>query len=479
MRPVRSGPGTRPLPRYTPPVIPSRASRAVLASLLLLPLPACGGGELSGPRNLLLVVLDTTRADHLSCYGYGRATSPTVDGLAREGVLLQDAYAQSSLTPVSAGSFLTGIHPYRHGVRSLFAVAEESLAPGFATLAERLAQSGRRTAGFVSAPPMGSKYGLARGFETYSEEARGHANRLRAQGVGNAYQRRADETVAELLPWLEEHAAEPFAVLLHFFDAHDRSLVPPREFLEPRMSFPLPPEFDQRQHLAGLRDPGRRVEVYDAEIEFMDAQLARVLDALDELGVREDTLVVVLADHGEGLGQHDFWTHGLLYGEQLRVPLVLAGPGLPRGREVAARVRLVDLVPTLAELFDLGLAGDALDGESFLPWLEAEPPADAAPREVYAEVHHAEGDGFGREPEMYALTVGEWKYVHRPQSGAHELYHLAADPGELENHYDPEHPMARYLASRLAAMGAVTGAGASLEGLDEEQLEMLRRLGYL
>ncbi|MEM7307018.1 MAG: sulfatase [Planctomycetota bacterium] len=443
----------------------------------VLALAACGGGAADdGPRNLLLVVLDTTRADYTAPYGAAADATPTLRALAERGLTFREAYSHSSLTPVSTGSLLTGVTPNRHGIRGLLAVdASQTLREELATLPELFTRAGRRTAAFVSAPPIGHRYGLDRGFEHYSKEVGEHKNRILSQRIGNAFQRRADETLGDALAWLDENGSEPFAAMVHFFDAHDASIVPPREFLEEHLSFPLPEGFEQHQHLVGVLPEDAMRELYAAEILYMDGILARLLERVEELGVLDDTVVVVVADHGEGLGAHDFWTHGLLWGEQLRVPLVLAGPGLPRGVEVGGRARLVDVLPTLCELFDVPVPG-GLDGSSLLPWTRGVEPER---RDVYAEVHNAEDDSMGRAPELYSLTVGRWKYVHAPASGEHRLFDLDADPGEEHDLFDPSHEMVPFFPARLEAGGVVSGSGTSAEGVSDEYLEMLEDLGYL
>lgn len=461
---------------------------ALLVAALALAAPGCGGGDaaragLVGPRNVLLVLLDTTRSDHLGCYGYPRETTPTIDGLAADGVRFDSVFAQSSLTPVSAGSLFSGAHPFRHGVRSLFVVDGDELAGDVGNLFELLAASGRRTAGFVSAKPMGRQYGLARGFETYEDDMASTKAQYGIGRFGDAPQRPGDVTADLALTWLEQHGREPFALLLHMFDAHDPSFVPPAEFLAEQLSFPVPDPLDRYLSGAAIRElfgtPQRLVELYDAELRFMDHQVARVLEALDALGVREQTLVVVVADHGEAFGEHQFYTHGLLYREHLQVPLIFHGPGLEGGRTVEARVRLVDVFPTLAEMMGLGSPGAEVDGASLVELLEDGAGRGHGARDVYAEVHHAPGDSRGRESEMYSLTSGRWKYVHRPVSGEHELFDLEADPGELTNLYAPDHPEAVRLRVRIEAMGAIDGVAPSFEGLSPEALEELRLLGYL
>ena len=458
--------------------------RALAAGLLVALAASCGGAaEVAGgePVNLLLVVLDTTRADHLSCYGHARRTTPAVDALAERGVRFAQAFSQSSLTPVSAASFLSGVWPYRTGVRSLFVVGGETVAPDVPSLFERLRAGGRRTAGFVSARPMGAHYGLSRGFDVYDDDMSATSERYGLERFADAPQRPGDETVDLALDWLADHADAPFAMMVHMFDAHDPSFVPPREFLTGRMSVPVPEGLQRINPRQGWPDsykPAQRVELYDVELEFLSLQVERLLEGLERAGVADDTVVCVIADHGEAFGEHGFWTHGILYQEQLHVPLVLAGPGIARGAVVEETVRLVDLAPTLLEHFGLDASG--CDGVSFRARLGGGgAAAQAEPPEVYAEVHHAAEDRLRRDTEMYSLAFGRWKYIHRPVPGTHELYDLASDPDELENLFRPDHPMAKILQVRLIGRGAVDGAVPDLEGIPEAELARLRELGYL
>jgi len=453
-----------------------KTSRALILALALAAVSttACdSGANLDvAPKNLLMVIFDTTRADHFSTYGYEKPTTPTVDALARRGAQFDHAYAQSSLTPVSAGAFFTGTLPNRHGIRSLMSVGKESLSEGAETLAERLAANGIRTAGFVSARPMGAHYGLGRGFGTFSDDV--GTNKQKAP-CGNEYQRRADVTTDLALDWLGSNGLNPFLLMVHFFDPHDANLAPPREFLEERVSFPLPPNIDQPCALRGMPKKFRK-ELYDAEVAWMDAQLARLLERLERLGVLDETLVTVLADHGEGLGQHDNWTHGWLHREQLRVPLVMAGPGIEPGVVVEAPVRLIDLFPTYVDLFGVRAERENIQGVSLVPLLRG---ASEAPRELYAEVHHDTDDFLGRDPAMFSLEAGDWKLIHRPESGNHELYHVAEDPGELVNVYEAEHPEALRLLRKLEGLGVLGGELITSEDLSEEDRDALGAMGYI
>jgi arylsulfatase A-like enzyme len=435
--------------------------------------------------NVLVVVWDTTRADHLSPYG-ANLDLPHLEALAARGVRFDQARSVSSLTPVSAASFLSGQLPPRTGVRSLLVNEGSAMAGDVTTLAQWMQAAGRATAAFVSAPPMGHRYGFERGFDVFDDDVNAHADTLRAAKVGNAYQRRAEATTDAALAWLQA-TDEPFGLLVHCFDAHDPSLVPPRAFLESRVAFDLPADLDSRMHLGELFDgaePGQGgpraddlIALYNAEIEYMDAQLGRLLDALETTGRLDNTLIVLLADHGESLGQHDFWTHGLMWDEQLRVPLIMAGPGVVARGGQALPVSLLGLAPTVAEL--AGVAAPAgLMGESFAALL-ADATSDVAPQPAFSEAHHALGDRTGRPPAVFAVTIHPWKLIVQP--GAPErLFRLDSDPGELDDLASSKPQLVANLRALLEQ--ALMDQGASplhADALDAETRAMLIELGYL
>ena len=462
--------------------MPSRFISSSIALVTVFAIGACSpepepsGPVTVAPKNLLFVVLDTTRVDHLSTFGYDvRPTSPRLDELAATGLVMDRAYAHSSLTPVSAGSFLTGVLPHRHGVRSLFTIGKETLQDDIPSLFGMLGESGRTTAGFVSAKPMGSHYGLNRGFDLYEDDLTKTKDKFGIDKFGDAPQRPGDATTGLALDWLDANGKEPFAMMVHLFDAHDLSFLPPRKFVDRHLGFALPKNLNRRGDGYQPKNLEQLVELYDTEIRFTDRQLGLLLKKLDELGVRDETLVVVLADHGEAFGEHDVFTHGWLYEEQLRVPLVINGPGVPAGVRLDARVRLVDLFPTLAQLFDLPLP-DGLDGESVLSMLNN---PEAADRDLYAEVHHAPRDPRGREAQMFAVISKDWKYIHHPETGAHELYSLSEDAAELNNRFADEPRIAAELLGQLMSSGALGGEGVNLDGLSEQQVRELQSLGYL
>lgn len=253
----------------------------------------------------MLITLDTTRADRLGAYGYRLAGTPRLDRLAADGVLFERAVAAPITLPAHA-SLLTGSYPFTHGVRNN---GDFSLSDTVPTLATTLHDRGYRTAAFVSAFVLDRRYGLARGFDVYDDHV--------------PLERRGDRTAAAAAQWLSEHAGGPAPVFLwlHLYDAHD-PYDPPTPF---RAAFAARP--------------------YDGEIAFDDAAIGSVLDRLDRLGRRSSTIVAVVGDHGESLGEHGEDTHAVfVYESALRVPMIVAWPGqLPAGRRVPGLVRAIDL----------------------------------------------------------------------------------------------------------------------------------------
>jgi len=364
--------------------------RALGSSLaLVVAAAACGGGEVPR-RNVLLVTLDTTRADRLGCYGYEAARTPRLDGLARRGVVFERAYAHVPLTLPSHATLMTGVHPRGTGLHTNF---QGALPDELPTLAEAFAQRGYRTAGFVAAWVLDREFGLARGFQRY-EDLSGLETR-----EDRVSERRGDEVVDGALAWLAEPSERPFFAWVHLFDPHD-----PYE----------PPEgFDVGQP-------------YDGEIAFVDHQIGRLLDGLEASGELESTFVVVLGDHGESLGEHGEATHGLfLYDATMRVPLIVAGPPpIAPGIRVTTPVGLVDVAPTVLGLMGWPAAA-TIEGRDLGPALTGQ---ELPARPVHGESEYGLS-AFAWAP-LFALVTGDWKYVAAP---APELYDLARDPAETRD----------------------------------------------
>ena len=396
----------------------ARVSGLLVAGLCLAALAGCGQGDAPRKPNLLLVTLDTVRADHLGCYGDREAVTPWLDRLAGEGLRFADAASTVPLTLPSHTSLLSGLLPPHHGLRNNGLGA---LPAGTATLATLLVAQGYRTGAFIGAFVLDHRFGLARGFEVYDDEI----PRDPKAGVSLEAERPGSEVVDRALAWLEHPAGEdrrPFFLWVHLYDAHAPYVPPPAW---------------------GARHPGRP---YDAEISAVDEQVGRLLTALDRRGLARTTVVAVAADHGEGLGEHGELTHGLLlYEPTLRVPLVLRAPGRLAPRVVRTPVSLVDLAPTLAGL--LGRTFPAtpdqpLDGRNLAPALlqGGEPAAG----DLYAETRYPAI--FGWSP-LAALRRRDLKYIASPSP---ELYDLRRDPRETANLMPRNPGPAQGFASRLA-----------------------------
>jgi len=389
------------------------------------------------PVSVLLVTLDTTRADRLGCYGADRAATPNLDALARRGVRFDEAISPAPLTLPSHASLMTGMVPRRHGVRNnaLFRLGGEP-----EVLAEALRRHGYRTAAFVSSAVLDRITGIDRGFEHYDDTVR-----VGSRQAFNYEERAASQTTDAVLRYLDD-LAEPFFLWVHYFDPH-LPYVPPEPFRE--------------------RFPDRP---YDGEIAFMDDQIGRLLKAA---GARTDSLVVVVAgDHGESLGEHGENAHGVfIYQATQRVPLIVSGPGVPRGKVVDQRVGLVDVAPTVLDLLDLPPLRDA-DGQSVVRLLHGE---TLDPRGYELESFFP-SYAYGWSP-LRGLVREEYKFVDAPRG---ELYRLPADPNERRNLLPEEDGRASSLADELGALieGDAGTPPAGDPGL-EEQKRRLEALGYV
>lgn len=377
-------------------------------ALLLAAAPAAASAPPPPPPSVLLITLDTTRADHLGCYGAAFAATPNLDALAKSGVRFDQALSPAPLTLPSHATILTGLAPRRHGVRDN---AGFRLKDGVPTLAEAFARHGRRTAAFVASAVLDRSGGLDRGFEVYDDGMR--------RGPRSAYdwkERPANAVTDAALAWIGSGDA-PFFLWVHYFDPHQPYLAP-----EPYKS----------------RFPDRP---YDAEIAFMDAEVGRLLAAA-RAKAGAGLLVVAAGDHGEGLGEHGEATHGVfVYQATQRVPLILAGHGVAGMRDPGTPVGLVEIAATVLELAGLP-AFERADGPSLVPRMRGKKPA--APPAYEMETFFP-AFAYGWAP-LRALVVGGTKYIEAPRP---ELYELARDPRELRDRSKDRAEEASRLAARL------------------------------
>jgi arylsulfatase A-like enzyme/predicted Zn-dependent protease len=401
----------------------------------------------------LLVTFDTTRADHIGAYGYPGARTPVVDGLAAGGVLFENAYSSIPLTAPSHSTILTGKFPMAHGVRDngLFV-----LAPEQQTLAEILKAQGYRTGAAIGGFPLLARYGLNQGFDlyddrltpTYDSPLAGTPPKRDAFAFEERRAARVNEAVFD---WLDQSKDQPFFLWVHYYDPH-RPNNPP---------VPYDQMFADRP--------------YDGEIAYADESLGTLLERLKRDGRYDRTLVVLAADHGEGLREHEELSHSyLLYDTTLHVPLVMRGPGIAPGRRVAGRVRLVDIAPTVLDALDIPVPGE-MQGRS-LTTLMTGAQGPRVDRTHYAETLSPRlSQNWG---ELRALFEGNWKYVHGPKP---ELFDLAADPKELHNLFAERADQAATMREALVAFLKRNSppGGSRMSPVDDETRARLQALGYL
>lgn len=428
--------------------------RAGLVALALVPFAACSRVQPDAPErwrhgaaagfDLLLITLDTTRADHLGAYGYPDAETPNLDRLAREGVRFSEAMTVVPLTLPAHATILTGLLPPRHGVRNN---AEFRLGKEGSTLGEILQREDYATAAFVSAFVLDARYGTGRGFDLYDDRVDPVQGGAFALGT---LERKAPATTDAYLAWLGEQPRQRrLFSWVHYFDAH--------------APYEPPPDI-------ALRFPGRP---YDGEIALVDRAVGRVLAALEAAGRLERTVVVVVGDHGEGLGEHGEGTHGhFIYDSTVRVPLILYAPrAIGRGLVDQRVVSTADLLPTLLDLLGIG-DREMRDGES---WVGKRRDPQRA---VYVENLSPFLD-FGWAPLFGARTL-RLKAILAPRR---ELYDLADDPREERNRYGPSgssESAGADLFSALEQHAARDASGSnSRELVSDEERAKLASLGYL
>jgi len=438
------------------------ARRGLLAAVLLGALGVVTGCERT-PPSIVLVTIDTIRADHLGAYGYFRDTSPVFDGFAAEGVLFERAYAPMATTLPVHVSLLTGTTTLRHGVKGNFGTTLQALdgAMGLRTFAQVLRGLGYETAAFVSATPLKRHTGIDAGFVHFDQPS--------------AKRRRAAGTTDRALAWLDIAASmRPIFLWVHYFDPHD-PYDPPEPF---DASFRADADLRGFLRALGLSewdDPEiqRINDLYDGEILYTDGQLGRLFAALREAGLWDESAVVVAGDHGEGLGQRDWLEHGRIYDEHIRVPLVIRLPdGEGRGRRSARLASLVDVVPTLVAALDLPVAETDRAQWEGNDLLAPKPPR----RFAFAERVHRYHPDWEPGPK-YALVGRRWKYFHRPL-GSDELFDLHADPLETRNVIEAHPRVAAAMLSRIRR-ALVHDVRREPEELPLDVREELEALGYV
>jgi len=454
------------------------ASRVVpLALTCALLLTACARPTddvaASRPPNVLLISIDSLRADHLGCYGYERDTSPAIDALAGEGVLFERAVAQAPWTLPSHASLLTSLYSRTHQTNDV----KRRLPADVPTLAASFEAAGYATRAVVSGTFMQSRFGMDRGFQVYDDTLAHVSHRRSHEAV-------TSEIIHDRAMELLSSAPEPFFLFVHFWDVH-YDYVPPPPFdtkFDPGYEGEITSQrFMKNDEIHAGMDPAdlaHIVALYDGEIAWVYEHVDRMLDGLARRGLDERTIVVVTADHGDEFFEHGEKGHThALYEEQLHVPLIVRMPGLAGGRRVAERVELIDVMPTL--LAEAGLAEPpALQGRSLGPLLRGEPWEE---RPAFSETTK------GRKRKDDELKSKSWCVydgarkltVFAGDRYPNELFDLRSDAGETNNLFDESSGAEALALYRDWLERIPEGEGAANEGVDEETLRQLRSLGYV
>jgi arylsulfatase A-like enzyme len=442
------------------------------------------------PRNVIFIVIDALRADHLGAFGYERDTTPHLDRLAEEGFVFSRAYSASSWTLPAVASYMTSVYPTVHGLtRAPTDDVFLALPDGFTTLAESLRAHGLRTAAITSQPWISDRTGLTQGFDE-------------SRWVAHASLPDESRILAdELIEWVDLHQDEPFFLYAHFMGPHSPYDVPsehtgrftaglevPASVAEFHRLYEFESESDAYRTIVeqARRDGLTRDDVeylraeYDEKLAFTDASIGHLLGHMRDRGVLDESLVIVTADHGEAFYEHGTIFHGQhLYEEIVRVPLILRLPGgLEESRRIDEIAELIDLYPTIHELLGLPIP-DGILGESLVPVLHGEPSDGVA---------FAEGFGFKVVTPGWSSFYDYADSLHVPGSAVvREMYELSVDPFEQENraHSAGGAPTAAHLDLVARLWGEIGGIakrypdGHDTVELDTEAIEKLKSLGYL
>ena len=406
------------------------------------PIARAGAGEKTPLGDVFLITIDTLRSDHVGCYGYQWIQTPTIDQLAKQGIRFAQAFTPSPITNTSHASILTGLLPSSHGV-SDFGVP---LTADHSTLAELLEKRGYQTAAFIGSIILDSKTlapGLDRGFEFYDN----FPEKTETKSRWGRLERRGMDVVQRAETWLDGHRTGPHFVWVHLYDPHD--------------PYEPPPPYSERY----------KDHLYDGEIAFADSALGRFLNYLKEQHWYEGALIIVVGDHGEGLGEHGEDTHGIfLYDSTTHVPLIVKLPNEQEADKVVEeQARTTDILPTILELLGIP-APESLDGTSLKSALLG---TEAPSRTVLGETDYPLR--FGWAP-LRSVRKDAFKFIEAPRP---ELYDLRSDPGEIRNAYVPWDSTVQKLRKELAKVSAKAAGKPSAAAVAPSTTDELRALGYL
>ena len=393
--------------------------------------------------NLLLISIDTLRADHVGAYSHTGSVTPVLDRLAREGVLFEQVFTSVPLTLPAHTSLFTSAYPSTNGVHD----NGEALASSVPTLAEQVQAHGIQTAAFIGGFVLDRRFGLARGFDEYWGEFSVH--RFAGEDPGDI-QIRGDNVEKAAAEWIASHSSHPFFAFVHFYDLHGPYLLPDSW----KARFP------------------RRL--YDGELAFVDNLIGQLWEDLKREGLAERTVLIVTSDHGEGLGDHGEQNHGfLLYRSTTHVPLIIRFPERRyAGKRIETIARLIDVAPTVCSLLEVA-SPPSFQGRSLMPEIIGQEGKPRPPLPAYSETLYPYR--YFHAAPLYALRDENFAFIQAPRS---ELYDWRKDPAELHNLIEAKPATASIMRGRLDAMGA-SEHGPSAAPLSPELLEKLKSLGYV
>jgi arylsulfatase A-like enzyme len=415
--------------------------------------------------NVVLIVIDTLRADRLGCYGGPGQTSPNIDTLAAQGTLFEQAITCAPVTLPSVSAILTATYPATNNVRynGKFFLSDASI-----TLAEILKKNGYKTAAFIGGFPLDSRFKVDQGFDTYDDDFSLSADRRARTWIGHGvkdFERTAAEVNEGAFKWLDTVGDDSFFLMIHYFDPHW-----PYE--------PMNPYAEKFQH------------PYDAEVAYTDEYVGRLLAKLEALGLKDSTLIVLIGDHGESLGAHDEATHGeFLFDTTMRVPLILSHERLiPQGRRIDTMVKTLDIMPTILDFLDIKDSPHS-QGVSLLPAFDGKLEEKPILLETMLPYHEADPDAGDVPTEIRGLRTPEWKLIYATfeENGkthwAGELYNVGQEPLEL---FDVREQNKLVFMELLKEMITLNGeclsqsvANDNYIEMDDETRRKLESLGYL
>jgi arylsulfatase A-like enzyme len=433
--------------------------------------------------NVILIVIDALRADHLGCYGYRMHTSPHIDAFAKDGVLFKNCYAQASVTDLSVASILTSLSPSVHGVFLL-----EGVMPyGAVTVAEILQAQGYITFGFTGNACLKAIFNFNQGFDFYDDYlVRDRLYNIVLRQFRNSlpffkkmFQKKFDyrdrsnikSANKRIVPWLEKHRYDNFFMYIHYMDPHRPYSPPP----------PYSTMF--------LNESSEDICLYDGEIRFVDEYINQFFEKLKSLGIYDKTLIIITADHGEAFGEHRNYEHGTtIYQEEIQVPLIIKyTKSIPKDKIVTRPVRSIDITPTILNILNVNFDG-YLDGVSLIPAIK-----ETNGIKSYGRIIIDQKSGVWKtslKGVIKNINNNEWKYIFTEQSkfrdvnriGNEELYNLTEDPNELNNLIGREHEILKIMKNELSLYKEHCKEKALLplkRKLDYETIQQLKSLGYI